>query len=65
MKKNKHITINLNEYEYKQLELLAKRNRRKLAEFIALIVLDATETERAQVLRIGDPIFKKAEFKKN
>ena len=59
MKKTKHITINLTENEYKQFELLAHKNRRKLSEYIALILLDATENLRADALRCHEGYIKK------
>ena len=62
MKKNYKICLNFTEAEYKQLQRLAEKDRRKLAEFVALVVLDATEQQRAECLRIGQPTFKKAEF---
>ena len=61
MKRNYKICLNFTELEYKQLQKLADQDRRKLAEFVALVVLDATETKRAESLRIGEPSFKKAD----
>lgn len=40
MKKNKHITINLNNEDYEQLKRQAEQERRTLATLTALIIED-------------------------
>lgn len=63
MKLNKKICINLDENEYKQLEQLATNERRKLAEFVRLVLLDATEKSRLELVRVGQGTFKKVDPK--
>ena len=43
MKRQKHICINLNDDEYNTLLFLANKERRKLAEYVYLIVIDSID----------------------
>lgn len=40
MKKNKHITININEYIYNDIVFLADDDRRTITEYLYLLVID-------------------------
>lgn len=58
MKKNKHITINLNTDEYNALLFMANKERRTLAAYVALLVSDEINNRIANAVIIHDEIKK-------
>ena len=50
--RNKHILINLTEAEYKAIEILAAKDRRKIADFVYLKLIDSLALEIAEALSI-------------
>lgn len=43
MKREKHITINLTAEQFQEIENRARQDRRKIADFVALLVVDQLE----------------------
>lgn len=43
MKKTKHITVNFNDNEYKKIEILSNKEKRKKADYIYLLVIKELE----------------------
>ena len=59
MKRNKHITINLSDSEYKAIEKLATADRRKIADYVYLKLIDCLSLDIAQLLKISESELKK------
>lgn len=62
-KKTNHITINLNDNDFLIIKKLAENNRRNLAEFVRLVLVDASK----QIFinsQVNKDTFKQAIFKK-
>lgn len=64
MKKSYHYTINTSEYFAKLIERYANANRRKTAEFIALIVEDKLQELFIQEMTERSPEPTRATFKR-
>lgn len=62
MKKNNHITINLSDDEYNALLFLSKQDRRKLAEYVYLLVVDELLKRIPKAASISDGEFEKMIF---
>lgn len=61
-KKTNHITINLNDNDFLIIKKLAENNRRNLAEFVRLVLVDASK----QIFinsQVNKDTFKQAIFK--
>lgn len=52
MKRIKHITINLNEDQYKELKYLADKERRKIADIAYLLLTDSLEEKILKAVNI-------------
>lgn len=59
MKRNKHITINLTDAEYKTIEKLAAADRRKISDYVYLKLIDCLSLDIAQILKVSESEFKK------
>lgn len=59
MKRNKHITINLTDPEYKTIEKLAAADRRKIADYLYIKLIDCLSLDIAQLLKVSESELKK------
>lgn len=57
-KRNNHILINLCEDQYNALMYLSNKDRRKLAEYVYLLVVDEIEKRIPQAVTLHDEILK-------
>ena len=60
-KRNKHITINLYDAEYKAIEKLAAADRRKIADYIYIKLIDYLSLDIAQLLKVSEAELKKVD----
>ena len=59
MKRNRHITINLTDPEYKTIEKLAAADRRRISDYVYLKLIDCLSLDIAQSLKINESEIKK------
>lgn len=62
MKRQKHITINLNDEQYNAINLIAQRNNRKIADVAYLIIMDQIEKLIINYVDESNAGFKKMHF---
>lgn len=62
MKRQKHITINLNDEQYNAINLIAQRNNRKIADVAYLLLVDQIEKIIINYVDESNTGFKKMHF---
>lgn len=62
MKRNKHITINLNEDQYNALECIARNTQRKLSDAAYLLLLESINKNIIQFVDLGSGEYKHLKY---
>ena len=57
MKRNKHITININESEYNALQFIASKEKRKLADVVYLLISESLNAATLAAVDEGGSIY--------
>ena len=58
MKRNKHITININEAEYNALVFIAEKQKRKLADVVYLLASESLNAATLAAVDEGGAFYK-------